>query len=285
MKIKEIEERIKSNYDENELNKYSSFVLSEYLNSGELTEVIPLENKSENIAIDGKDTIITDKNGNILMDKKEKIFEDKRILFVDSNRMVVETTRESWTTLGGQRPDIIDISIYEYNNDKISKVETLFYEDADKSIDIKLVNKDKGLLMINKVNRNDKKSAFLYSVKERRVISPIFNTLEKVSETRKDIYKYTDFVVSNKTLNDEHKVSGIIGFISGDGVIFDEIYDENRNCIRDIKINNETKYHDYDLLKEDMSYELDKAIDNEKTIQNIRDSSIKILEIDAKIKY
>ena len=49
MVIKKIQERIKSNYTEEELNEYSKFILADYSGDGkdkDLNEVLPIENNS-----------------------------------------------------------------------------------------------------------------------------------------------------------------------------------------------------------------------------------------------
>ena len=97
-----------------------------------------------------------------------------------------------------------------------------------------------------------------------------------------------DNILLVKLKNSQDKPIGEINYaeIYKGGFIPDEvIYDENRNAVRDIEMHNETKYHDYDCLKENLASELDKRIDDERTIKGIKDKSIKILELDAKIKY
>ncbi len=282
MKIKEIEERIKNNYSKKELDNFSSFVVAECINNNEITEVIPITNKTNDLEISGKDIIITDKDGNLLINKASSVFENRNIVYANLDKLVLETSRERWLTFD-TRKDIIGIELYEYKDGKVTKVDTLFNEDKDKNIDIEIGNIDRGVLIIRKTDKNDITRAYLYSVPKKKIISPYFATLEKVTDTDKDIYKFTDIIVSNKTLDDEHLKSEIVGFIDGEGRMLNEIYDENKNSIRDAALHEGNEFHDYECLKNDLKYELDVEIEHERVKKNIRNNSIKILELTAKI--
>ena len=89
MTIKKVQERIKSNYTDDELKSYSKFFLVDYSGNGkerDLNEVLPIENTDESFSLE-KDFVITDKDGEVLLEG----FNDEEIVVyaVNDNKILV----------------------------------------------------------------------------------------------------------------------------------------------------------------------------------------------------
>ena len=304
MRIKEIEERIKSSYTEEELKEFSSFVLAEYAGSyisdPILVEVVPIENESSNIVIVDDNVVLADINGNTLdtkIDAKEENDNDLRririkfsnnkyeIIYAKENKIVLSESIRRWQ-LFEQESVLNDLYVAENKKGKLKIIDHLFYNDADKAINVEVASHDKGLLVVSKVNRDDEKSAFLYSVPEGRIISPMFESLENVNNKYKDkvVFKYTDVITSNELLDGKPYQSRIIGFIDDKGKIYNEYFDENKNYSRKMEMHDNKKLSDYSKLKTDLAVELDKEVGYIKAARESKDASIKILEISAILK-
>ena len=111
----------------------------------------------------------------------------------------------------------------------------------------------------------------LYSFKEKRIISPEFDTLSVSSnENDRIFFQFTDTVESNleETITTENgsevakRKTRILGFISEDGVMCDSVFDEYSNKTICWDLNSDNEFRQYSVLKNTISISLDQEIED-----------------------
>ena len=117
--------------------------------------------------------------------------------------------------------------LYSYSKGKVKPVENM--SDRYEIYDVKVLkgNDEYPTLLINEFE-NGRNHAYLYSMKDNKRISPIFETLEVVSYTNNQLLKYTDRIYSSKELNGNKLDNTITGFIQIDGVLCRSVFDDRK---------------------------------------------------------
>lgn len=280
MVIKEIQDRIKNNYTEEELKEHSKFFLAKYTKHNdkvELSEVMPIDNNIDSFELE-EGLVITDANGKILIDSHSC---DKSILVqaVSNNRLLViyrdviynEKEKEYYNN---------SAIFYEYDGGKLKAIETI--SDKQSRFDIKVIKSDDDypILIINELN-NGKKTSYLYSMKTNKRISPIVTSIAVISAGEK-LLRYTDTIKSSLRYNDEEIENTIIGFMNIDGTLKNNVFDSRINDIRNVELNTHPAFMQYRALKNAISRELDEEVEQRIEKHHLRDAAIKRLELQAK---
>ena len=280
MIIKEIRDRIKSNYTEEELKEHSKFFLAKYTKHNdiiELSEVMPIDNNIDPFELE-EGLVLTDANGRVLIDSHDC---DKSILVqaVSNNRLLV-IYRDVIYKKKEKEYHNDQAIFYEYDGEKLKTIETV--SDRQSRFDIKVIKSDDDypILIINELN-NGKKTSYLYSMKTNKRISPIVTSIAVISVGDK-ILRYSDTIRSSIRYNDEEIENTIIGFMNIDGTLKNNVFDSRINDIRNVELNTHPAFMQYRALKNAISRELDEEVEHKIEKLHLRNAAIKRLELQAK---
>lgn len=291
MTIKGIEERIKENYNSEELKKYSSFVLIEYQTNPktfekEIIEVLPLENNIDEFTLENANQVITDIKGNVLVEATTTFPRTYyKVLSVENDRILLLEQKEKLRKAGVfSELQRIETLKYEIENKKL-KLEDLLFDinDNNISISIKKSTSGRNIFIVN-IKTKDKNKSYLYSMEEEKIISPVFSSIEEVENTKGTLLKYTDEIKSNELIHGKAKTKSIIGYISVNGILKDVIYDEGTNSERYFDLSSHPNHMQYNSLKNSLSRELDIEVEEEIEKIHQKNAILKRLELSFKNK-
>lgn len=233
MRIEEIKNRTDENYKNNK-GIYSPFVLADYLaysyGEFELTEAIPLENKSFDIEIDKDSLILTDTLGNVLLRFMDCEKYSYSICYVNSSNIIIKKKNKDL--------DTFEIISYQYNHinntldiiKSCPRVKKFVTFPKDESCLIEIDNKDK--------------ICRLYSLRTKEELSPNFKSALVVDSNDGKVIKYYDEISSN----DRFKRS-ISGVINPNGLFHNTVYDIQKKEYLDIDLNSHPMFLQYNALK------------------------------------
>ncbi len=236
MRIEEVKERTNDNYKNNR-GLYSPFVLADYITYScgefELTEAIPLENKSFDIEIDKDSLILTDTLGNVLLRFVDCHTYSYSICYVNSSNIIIKKKNKKLNTF--------EITSYQYDHITNSltivktcpRVKKFVTFPEDESCLIKTDNKDK--------------ICRLYSLRTKEELSPNFKDMEVIDTKYGKTIKFYDEVKSN-----EHRKRAFSGFIDPNGLFHDTIYDIQKEDSFEVDLNSHPMFLQYNALKRKM---------------------------------
>lgn len=265
----------------------SSFVLCECIKNKdkyELKTIIPLENNMNNVVIDRDNLILTDTQGEVLTKFDSSSFKKIAIEYVNDNDILLSNYEII-------RPNFVPKRLYEnirhYHYDKTFNLENILYDNKDGKLE-KFANINNDSFLIKK-NKNFEKSSSIYSIKQKRFVTPSFPVLEPVENTSYTIFKFEDKVYSSLEINNIRFSSKIIGFITVDGKFYNGVYDELSNKEIECELNSKkyfkSDFVEYNELKEMIQGKLNEKVVKESNKQITKDFIIKKLENKAKKIY
>lgn len=281
MKINKIKQRIDDLKEDNYL-----FYLTECrFENGSLEEIIETialeEGKNELIISSPYSTLLTDKEGNVLKDLSEGNSEKSyEIINVKGNDIIITDYQYNQGKNGKPILKKIRVSKYILENGKLKVQLELQKEPNCTGINIKVVDDDTLLI---EVKTRTKREAFLYSISKKEEITPVFSKLEETEN--KNIFRFTDTVESNETIDGKKERANIIGFITKDGVFGDEIFDETINDKRQIDLNTHPDFMQYRSLRHMLSIKLDSIVEEKINKKHSQNQIIKGMEYKLNNKY
>ena len=216
-------------------------------------DTVPLEDMcGDSIEIDGAVVILTDTNGNILYEINKRDINDERKVTTEIAIDNINDKSIVFTLLHGDRP----LKTVYINTDKKHRVERELY-DCSKGGQLKKIevpNPDKDAIIIT---RNNKKrtDSILFSMNRGRFISPSFSRFEKTEND--GILRFRDQVFSNKEVDNKRYSTTLTGFITLDGTMTNCVYDEERECTREIGEKEGKLVDGYKKFRERVKAELD----------------------------
>lgn len=233
MRIEEIKERTDENYKNNK-GLYSPFVLADYLTYScgefELTEAIPLENKSFDIEIDKDSLMLTDTLGNVLLRFMDCQKYSYSICYVNSSNIIIKKKKKDL--------DSFEIISYQYNH-------------LNNSLDmVKSCPRVKKFVTFPKYESclietdNKDKICRLYSLRSKEELSPNFKSARVIDSKDGKVIKYYDEINPNDSLN--RTFSGVI---SPNGLFHNTIYDIQKKEYLDVDLNSHPMFLQYNALK------------------------------------
>lgn len=233
MRIEEIKNRTDENYKNNK-GIYSPFVLADYITYScgefELTEAIPLENKSFDIVIDKDSLILTDTLGNVLLRFMDCDKYSYSICYVNSSNIIIKKKNKNL--------DTFEIISYQYNHINNSldmvkscpRVKKFVTFPKDESCLIETDNKDK--------------ICRLYSLRTKEELSPNFKSALVIDSKDGKVIKYYDEISEENS--SKRTISGLI---YPNGMFAHYIYDIQKKEYLDIDLNSHPMFLQYNALK------------------------------------
>lgn len=239
MRIEEIKKRTDENY-KNKKGIYSPFVLADYITYScgefELTEAIPLENKSFDIEIDKDSLILTDTLGNVLLRFMDCWKYSYSICYVNSSNIIIKKKNKDL--------DTFYIISYQYNHLSNSldivkscpRVKKFVTFPIDESCLIETDNKDK--------------ICRLYSLRSKKELSPNFKGALVVDSKDGKVIKYYDEISQDNS--SKRTFSGII---NPSGLFQNTVYDIQKKEYLDVDLNSHPMFLQYNALKRKLGQE------------------------------
>ena len=285
MVINNVKEKYKSLQDLGFCENISSFVLCYYKNKEQEIDIVPVNNKIKDATISSKDMMITDKYGNLLIDFKKLNYDNILINYVNNNDLII-------TNYSLIKPQFIfkriynsiNHYVYDENENKLILKEQIYQSHNNKLLNFEMINDDIDNYLIETLENFEKK-ARIYSVSEKKYITPEFNNLEIVENTNQKLLKYTDKIKSSLIINDISYSSNIIGFITIDGKFYNGVYDELSNKEIEYELNSKPNFEEYNELKEMIQDKLNEKVVKESNKKTTKDFIIKKLENKAKRNF
>lgn len=264
MRIVEIRERIENIYGESKKDNEPVFYLSDYTvdENGKIivNELLALDNNMSNVDI-SNNLILTDRFGNVLLNQRSDCFEYRyTILKVDNEEILIDKRKRVNNLELPKNSE--SVTLYQYKDGRLESIDELKDNNTERIVSTIWPCKDKKIVIV-KSKKNDKDNAYLYSLEEKRVISPTFSSLEVVSDTDGKLLRFTDYAESNEKLDSNKLESEIIGYITVDGVLKNTLYDGRTNEVKTVELDTHPNFMQYKAFKNYLSNALDLDIEKE----------------------
>ena len=285
MVINNVKEKYKSLQDLGFCENISSFVLCYYQNKEQEIDIVPVNNKIKDATISSKDMMITDKYGNLLIDFKKLNYDNILINYVNDNDLIISNYSLIKPQFIFKRIyNSINHYVYDENENKLILKEQIYQSHNNKLLSFEMINDDIDNYLIETLENFEKK-ARIYSVSEKKYITPEFNNLEIVENTNQKLLKYTDKIKSSLIINDISYSSNIIGFITVNGKFYNGVYDELLNKEIEYELNSKPNFEEYNELKKMIQDKLNEKVVKESNKKTTKDFIIKKLENKAKRNF
>ena len=280
-------EEVKEKYDSlREIGFYpnnSSFILCDYIkneNNEKELEIIPLANNFKNIKIDRKGLILTDTYGKVLLRFDDLKNDNTVIKYVNDNDIIIGDYIVIAPKMVKKRM-FKKIDHYSYDGKELTKVNNL-YDGNNKRLELFEFPNDKKDTILIETRKNLIPSSILYSVKEKKYITPPFINLEEVDNTNGNIFKFIDRINCSLVINNISYASTIIGFVSIDGKFYNGVFDELTNKEIECELNSKPDFEEYYELREMIKGKLNEKVVKESNKKTTKEFILKKIENKAK---
>ena len=280
-------EEVKEKYDSlREIGFYpnnSSFILCDYIkneNNEKELEIIPLANNFKNIKIDRKGLILTDTYGKVLLRFDDLRNDNIVIKYVNDNDIIIGDYIVIAPKMVKKRM-FKKIDHYSYDGKELTKVNNL-YDGNNKRLELFEFPNDKKDTILIETRKNLIPSSILYSVKEKKYITPPFINLEEVDNTNGNIFKFIDRINCSLVINNISYASTIIGFVSIDGKFYNGVFDELTNKEIECELNSKPDFEEYYELREMIKGKLNEKVVKESNKKTTKEFILKKIENKAK---
>lgn len=242
-------------------------------------DTIPLPNKySDSIEIYGDIVLISDRKGNTLYEINTRQVNDEGKIVTDISIDNVNNKSIVFTLYHDDRP----LKTVYINANKRRRMQRDLYDcsKGGKLEKIEVPNMDRDAIILTRNNRK-RTDSILFSMDKGRFISPSFSRLERTDND--GILRFRDQVLSNKEVNNKRYSTTLTGFITLDGTMTNCIYDEERECTREIGEKEGKLVEGYkkfrDRVKKELDYRFEMDAQNVRRMQTFENKSLAQLNL------